>query len=69
MDELTDTDTGPPAYLGATPNMPYHWKIRNARYRSEFTVNRRPTLHDYREQLECMKDSLQGYTYVSEQPQ
>jgi hypothetical protein len=63
MDELPDT--APPAYLGAAPNLPYHWKVRNAKYRSEFTVKKRPTLHDFREQLECMKDSLHGHTYVS----
>jgi hypothetical protein len=53
-----DGSPAPPAYAENTPAAEYNWKIRNARYRSEFAVHRRPGVDDYREHLESMKDSF-----------
>ncbi|KAF2844475.1 hypothetical protein T440DRAFT_559586 [Plenodomus tracheiphilus IPT5] len=60
---MMDGDSAPPAYEENTAAAKYNWKIRNARNRSDFEVHRKPEVDDYRKHLECMKDTVLGYSH------
>ncbi|ENI00455.1 hypothetical protein COCC4DRAFT_75720 [Bipolaris maydis ATCC 48331] len=54
--------SAPPPYPGEGPSQSCQWKVRNAKYRSNFTNTGEPSRANFREQLECLKDSLNGCT-------
>ena len=57
-------DFAPPPYPGEGPSQDCQWKVRNAKYRSNFMCNGEPSRADFREDLESLVDSLSGYTLV-----
>ncbi|EUC27548.1 hypothetical protein COCCADRAFT_30994 [Bipolaris zeicola 26-R-13] len=55
-------EPAPPPYPGEGPSQNRQWRVRNAKYRSNFTTQGEPSQIDFREHLECLRDSLNGYT-------
>jgi hypothetical protein len=68
MDEDHTLHSAPPTYKETTAPTEYKWRIRNAKYRSDFAVHRKLDVDDYRMHLEYIKDSFLGYTHICAKP-